>query len=87
MRLFRKGAERKSESGIRRRSISNLQADVIRYYGWDRETVNSDFYASKTVHMLTTIGYMEYDENCILTLTEKGGRLMQGIDLPKAATF
>ena len=50
-----------------------------------REDVESDYHASKTVHTILTLGYMEYIDDT-LVLTERGGMLMRNVssDLPPA---
>ena len=62
----------------RPRYVSSLQKDVRRYAGWSRDRVEDDYRASKSVHTIITIGYMEYVDD-VLVLTEKGQLLMQNV--------
>ncbi len=61
------------------RYISSLQKDVGKYSGWKREDVESDYRAKRSVHTIVTIGYMEYDDEEVLVLTDKGRLLMQNV--------
>lgn len=71
----RRTAEPRSD---RPRYVSSLQKDVRKYVGWTREDVERDYRASKAVHTIVTIGYLEYADD-ILVLTEKGRLLMQNV--------
>ncbi len=62
----------------RPRYVSSLQKDVRKYEGWSREQVEGDYRASKSVHTIITIGYMQYEED-VLVLTDKGRLLMQNV--------
>ncbi len=61
------------------RYVSHLQRDIRRHEGWTKEMVESDYKASKTVHTLITIGYMEYADD-VLVLTDRGSLVMKGVD-------
>ena len=82
-RIFGFGrADRKSNTD-RPRYVSSLQRDVQRYAGWTEDNVRTDYRASKSVHTIMTLGYMEYSDG-ILVLTQKGRMLMQNVAMPKA---
>lgn len=85
LRLFGKGSDGATAGRNRPRYVSKLQRDVQRYEGKRREDVESDYHASKTVHTILTLGYMEYIDDT-LVLTERGGMLMRNVssDLPPA---
>ena len=65
----------------RPRYVSSLQRDVQRYTGWTEDNVRSDYRASKSVHTIMTLGYMEYCDG-VLVLTQKGRMLMQNVSAP-----
>ena len=68
----------------RPRYVSSLQRDVQRvqrYTGWTEDNVRSDYRASKSVHTIMTLGYMEYSDG-VLVLTQKGRMLMQNVSVP-----
>lgn len=65
----------------RPRYVSSLQRDVQRYTGWTEDNVRSDYRASKSVHTIMTLGYMEYCDG-VLVLTQKGRMLMQNVSVP-----
>ena len=57
----------------RPRYVSSLQRDVQRYTGWTEDNVRSDYRASKSVHTIMTLGYMEYcDGVLVLTRPSEG---------------
>ena len=62
----------------RPRYVSSLQKDVQKYTGWTEDNVKSDYRASKSVHTIMMLGYMEYSDG-ILVLTKKGRMLMQNV--------
>lgn len=78
--LRRRSAEPRMD---RPRYVSSLQKDVRRYAGWSRDRVEGDYRASKSVHTIITIGYMEYADD-VLVLTDKGQLLMQNVAMPSA---
>lgn len=83
LRLFRSKPEKDGNSGTR--YVSCLQRDIRKYEGWTKEAVDADYRASKSVHTILTIGYMEY-ANGILVLTDRGEVLMKSIeDIPTPA--
>ena len=62
--------------------LSTIQKDVLRYYGLDKARVEADYTTNKAVHTLVTIGYMDFNEDEILVLTERGDRLMRNVRMP-----
>lgn len=54
------------------------RGDVQKYEGWRDVDVDADYRASKSVHTIVTLGYLEYHEGT-LVLTDKGRMLMQNV--------
>lgn len=77
MRLFGR-PEREPFKSDRPRYVSSLQRDVQKYEGWTELSVNADYRASKAVHTIMTLGYLEYADG-VLVLTGKGRMLMQNV--------
>ncbi len=77
-RLFGKGAENERAVRNRPRYASGFQRDIQNYEGWTREQVEADYRASKKVHTIITLGYMEYEDDT-LVLTDRGGMLMRNV--------
>ncbi len=76
LRIFSSKPEKETKGG--ERYVSHLQRDIRRYEGWTKEMVEADYKASKTVHTIVTIGYMEYADD-VLVLTDRGSLVMRGV--------
>ena len=81
LRLFESRRGRDVPRSDRPRYVSSLQRDVQKYTGWTEDNVRSDYRASKSVHTIMTLGYMEYSDG-VLVLTQKGRMLMQNVSVP-----
>ncbi len=77
LRIFASKPEREPAGG--ERYVSHLQRDIRKYEGWTRDMVDADYKASKTVHTMLTIGYMEYADDT-LVLTDRGRLVMRRMD-------
>lgn len=77
LRIFSSKPEKETKGG--ERYVSHLQRDIRKYEGWTREMVEADYKASKTVHTIVTIGYMEFADG-VLVLTDRGSLVMRGVD-------
>ncbi len=77
LRIFTSKPEKEPKGG--ERYVSHLQRDIRRYEGWSKEMVESDYKASKTVHTIMTIGYMEYADD-VLVLTDRGSLVMRSVE-------
>lgn len=66
--------------------LSTIQKDVLRYYGLEREKIEADYTTNKAVHTLVMIGYMDFNDDEILVLTERGDRLMRNVRMPEIGT-
>ena len=78
LRLLGRKPEGKKGDGGRPRYVSGLQKDIRRYTGWTKDMVEADYKASRSVHTILTIGYIEYC-NDVLILTDRGRLLMQNV--------
>ena len=78
LRLFESRRGRDAPRSDRPRYVSSLQRDVQKYEGWRDVDVDADYRASKSVHTIVTLGYLEYHEGT-LVLTDKGRMLMQNV--------
>lgn len=78
MGIFGRHRHAEHRSSGRPRYVSGLQRDVRKYEGSRREDVESDYRASKTVHTIVTLGYMEYVDD-VLVLTGRGDLLMRNV--------
>lgn len=76
--LFGRGRAEPRPSAGRPRYVSSLQRDVLKYEGWSESSVSTDYTASKSVHTIITLGYMEYSDG-VLVLTDKGRMLMRNV--------
>ncbi len=81
LRFFESRRGRDAPRSDRPRYVSSLQRDVQKYTGWTEDNVRSDYRASKSVHTIMTLGYMEYCDG-VLVLTSKGRMLMQNVSVP-----
>lgn len=77
LRIFSSKPEKETKGG--ERYVSHLQRDIRKYEGWTKEMVEADYKASKSVHTIVTIGYMEYADD-VLVLTDRGSLVMRGVD-------
>lgn len=84
MRLRKRSGNASESHSDRPRYVSSLQKDVRKYAGWTRDQVEGDYRASKAVHTIVTIGYMEYVDD-VLVLTDRGRMLMQNVSMVKAS--
>lgn len=82
-KLFGRGDREPRQRSDRPRYVSSIQRDVHKYEGWKEADVDADYRASKSVHTIVTLRYLEYDEGT-LVLTDKGRLLMQNVFLPSA---
>lgn len=80
----RRRAEARPSAG-RPRYVSSLQKDVQKYEGWSESSVSTDYTASKSVHTIITLGYMEYSDG-VLVLTDKGRMLMRNVNVQPASS-
>ena len=69
IKLFGRGNREVRQRSDRPRYVSSIQRDV---------DVDADYRASKSVHTIVTLGYLEYHEGT-LVLTDKGRMLMQNV--------
>ena len=77
-RLFGRADRAERQRSDRPRYVSSIQRDVQKYEGWREEPVSADYRASKSVHTIMTLGYMEYSDG-ELVLTDKGRLLMRNV--------
>lgn len=77
-RLFGRADRAERQRSDRPRYVSSIQRDVQKYEGWREEQVSADYRASKSVHTIMTLGYMEYSDG-ELVLTDKGRLLMRNV--------
>lgn len=78
IKLFGRGNREVRQRSDRPRYVSSIQRDVQKYEGWRDVDVDADYRASKSVHTIVTLGYLEYNEGT-LVLTDKGRMLMQNV--------
>ena len=78
LRLFGRADPIERRRSDRPRYVSSIQRDVQKYEGWKEEQVCADYRASKSVHTIMTLGYLEYSDG-ELVLTDKGRMLMQNV--------
>ncbi len=78
IKLFGRGNREARQRSDRPRYVSSIQRDVQKYEGWRDVDVDADYRASKSVHTIVTLGYLEYHEGT-LVLTDKGRMLMQNV--------
>lgn len=83
MRLLRFRTKRNADPHREGAELSTLQKDVLQYYGLEKQSIEADYDTRKAVHTLMTIGYMDFDDNEVLILTERGDRLMRGVRMPE----
>ena len=72
--VFRRKKETDKFSNAERRYVSSLQKDILYYEGWTEGEVSSDYGASKKVHTIVALGYLEYEQDA-LVLTDKGRKI------------